>query len=119
MCIRDRRITRSGVILRRTSLDELPQLFNVVCGQMSLIGPRPLPLRDCALLQEMDDTAFARRHEVLPGLTGLWQVSGRSLVGVRQMIDLDCHYIDNWSLRLDLWILVKTLGILLARKGAF
>jgi len=116
---RDPRITRSGMILRQTSLDELPQLFNVVRGEMSLVGPRPLPLRDCALLRELDDAAFVRRHEVLPGLTGLWQVSGRSLLGVRQMLDLDCHYIDNWSLRLDCGILVKTLGILFARTGAF
>jgi lipopolysaccharide/colanic/teichoic acid biosynthesis glycosyltransferase len=116
---KDPRLTRLGPFLRRTSLDELPQLFNVVLGQMSLVGPRPLPLRDCSLLKERDGAAFNRRLKVLPGVTGLWQVSGRSLIGVDQMIHLDCHYVESWSLALDVWIILKTVGVLFGGKGAF
>src|SRR5262249_50870089 len=72
---RDPRVTRVGRLLRTTSLDELPQIFNVFMGDMSIVGPRPLPLRDCLLLKELDEARFARRLEILPGLTGVWQVS--------------------------------------------
>jgi exopolysaccharide biosynthesis polyprenyl glycosylphosphotransferase len=111
----DPRLTRVGGFLRRTSLDELPQLFNVLCGQMSLVGPRPLPLRDVDLMADW----HKRRHVVLPGLTGLWQVSGRSGLGFEDMIELDYRYIETWSLRGDLAILARTAGAVVARKGAY
>jgi lipopolysaccharide/colanic/teichoic acid biosynthesis glycosyltransferase len=99
------RLTRVGRFLQRTSLDELPQIVNVVSGRMSLVGPRPL------LEAYLDKYSpyHARRHEVRPGITGLAQVSGRKSVAYSQKLDLDVHYIDEWSLRLDLRILAKTL----------
>lgn len=113
---RDPRITRVGAFLRRTSLDELPQLFNVLSGEMSLVGPRPLPVRDVAKF----DSWHHIRHQVLPGITGLWQVSGRSDIdGFDDVARLDLHYIDNWSLNLDLDILMETLKIVVAGKGAY
>ncbi|MBU6229772.1 MAG: sugar transferase [Cyanobacteria bacterium REEB459] len=112
----DPRITRVGTWLRRTSLDELPQLINVLRGEMSLVGPRPLPLRDVARFHGWHHT----RHQVLPGITGLWQVSGRSDIdSFDDVVRLDLHYIDHWSLNLDLEILATTLGILLRGKGAY
>ncbi len=112
----DPRVTRVGKFLRRYSLDELPQLFNVLYGEMSLIGPRPLPTRDI--------DKFAERHfirqEVLPGITGLWQVSGRSdVLDFEQVINLDMRYIENWSLWLDLEILFKTIMVVLKKEGAY
>jgi exopolysaccharide biosynthesis polyprenyl glycosylphosphotransferase len=112
----DPRITWVGRLLRRTSLDELPQLFNVLCGQMSLVGPRPLPVRDVAKFDGWHNI----RHQVLPGVTGLWQISGRSDIDTfDDVARLDLHYIDNWSLNLDLEILTATLGIVLWGKGAY
>ena len=112
----DPRIIPIGHFLRRTSLDELPQLFNVLLGQMSLVGPRPLPLRDTAKFE----TWHHIRHQVLPGITGLWQVSGRSDIDdFDDAARLDLHYIDNWSLNLDLEILVETIKIVCLRKGAY
>ena len=112
----DPRITSVGRFLRRTSLDELPQLFNVLLGQMSLVGPRPLPLRDVAQFE----TWHHIRHQVLPGITGLWQVSGRSDIETfDDAARLDLHYIDNWSLNLDLEIMVATLRIVLTGLGAY
>ncbi len=112
----DPRITRVGRLLRRTSLDELPQLFNVLCGQMSLVGPRPLPVRDVAKFDGWHNI----RHQVLPGVTGLWQISGRSDIDTfDDVARLDLHYIDNWSLNLDLDIVTATLGIVLWGKGAY
>ena len=112
----DPRITAVGHLLRRTSLDELPQLFNVLLGQMSLVGPRPLPLRD---IQHFDPWHHIR-HQVLPGITGLWQISGRSdIESFDDAARLDLYYIDNWSLNLDLEIMVETLRIVLFRKGAY
>jgi exopolysaccharide biosynthesis polyprenyl glycosylphosphotransferase len=112
----DPRITSVGHLLRRTSLDELPQLFNILLGQMSLVGPRPLPLRDVAQF----DPWHHIRHQVLPGITGLWQVSGRSdIESFDDAARLDLHYIDNWSLNLDLEIMVETLRIILFGHGAY
>jgi len=114
----DPRVTRIGRLLRRTSLDELPQLFNVLQGHMSLVGPRPLPLRDCEQLQEIDGQQFQERHSVLPGITGPWQVGGRSAVGGDHMMQLDLEYIDTWSLWRDLRLLVRTIIAVASCRGA-
>ena len=111
----DPRITRVGRILRNTSIDELPQLVNVLKGEMSLIGPRPLPVRDFA---RFDQDRHRRRFSVIPGLTGLWQVSGRSSIGFEEWMELDLKYVDEWSLGLDLEILVRTIPAVLKRVGA-
>jgi exopolysaccharide biosynthesis polyprenyl glycosylphosphotransferase len=112
---RDPRMTRVGRLLRRYSLDELPQLFNVVLGQMSLVGPRPLPQRDFDQLEEW----HKKRYLVLPGLTGLWQVSGRSELDFDDLVRLDFLYLERWSVGLDLTILLKTIPAVLSRRGAF
>jgi exopolysaccharide biosynthesis polyprenyl glycosylphosphotransferase len=112
----DPRITGVGKFLRQTSLDELPQLFNILLGQMSLVGPRPLPLRDIAHFEPWHHI----RHQVLPGMTGLWQISGRSdIENFDDIARLDLHYIDNWSLNLDVEILLETIKIVLGRHGAY
>lgn len=112
----DPRVTKVGKILRQYSLDELPQLFNVLFGEMSLVGPRPLPLRDV----ERFSKDHLVRHEVLPGITGLWQVSGRSEIdNFEEVIQLDLNYIQNWSLGLDLKILLKTVMVVLQKTGAY
>jgi lipopolysaccharide/colanic/teichoic acid biosynthesis glycosyltransferase len=110
----DARVTRVGAVLRRTSLDELPQLLNVLGGSMSLVGPRPCLEWEA----EMFPPAYDARFEVLPGLTGLWQVSGRSTMGTLEMLDLDLRYVSTRSLRGDLGILVRTIPALLGRDGA-
>lgn len=116
----DPRVTRLGKLLRRTSLDELPQLFNVLQGHISLVGPRPLQLRDCALaLKKVNRNTLARRLTLMPGVTGLWQVSGRSDVAFDDMLNLDIHYVENWSLWLDLRILWQTVLIVTMGKGAY
>ncbi len=111
----DPRLTRVGRLLRRFSLDELPQLFNVVRGEMSLVGPRPLPMRDFEQLEEW----HKKRYLVLPGITGLWQVSGRSELDFDDLVRLDFLYLEQWSVLLDLSILLKTLPAVLSRRGAF
>jgi exopolysaccharide biosynthesis polyprenyl glycosylphosphotransferase len=112
----DPRITRLGKYLRRYSLDELPQLFNVLIGEMSLVGPRPLPVRD---VQKFSEHHFIR-HEVLPGITGLWQVSGRSnITDFEDVLRLDAFYMENWSLGLDLQIILRTFIVILQKKGAY
>lgn len=113
---RDPRITRFGSILRRTSLDELPQLLNVLMGDMSLVGPRPLPLRDVQLFSE---PWLMRRFSVKPGITGLWQVSGRSNTEFSQAIKLDLRYIDHWSLLMDMEILLRTFSAVFRGDGAY
>ncbi len=116
---RDPRVTRLGRFLRNYSLDELPQLINVLCGEMSLVGPRPLQLRDSEKLAALDPRAYARRLEVMPGLTGPWQVGGRSEVNYERMIELDIDYVENWSIGLDLKIIAKTFFVVLLRRGAY
>lgn len=112
----DPRIFPLGHFLRRTSLDEFPQLLNVLSGDMSLVGPRPLPLRD---VNHFDGWHHIR-HQVMPGITGLWQISGRSRIGdFNDVARLDLFYIDNWSINLDLDILVETLRIMIFSKGAY
>jgi exopolysaccharide biosynthesis polyprenyl glycosylphosphotransferase len=112
---RDPRVTPVGRILRRWSLDELPQLFNVLRGQMSLVGPRPLPQRD---YERLDDW-HRKRYLVLPGMTGLWQVSGRSELDFDELVRLDFLYLERWSVFLDLSIILKTLPAVLRSKGAW
>lgn len=111
----DPRVTRVGRTLRRFSIDELPQLLNVLRGEMSLVGPRPLPERDYALL----DDVHKKRYLVLPGMTGLWQVSGRSDAGFDELIRYDFSYIESWSIWLDLEILFRTIPTVLFRRGAW
>ena len=111
----DPRITRIGAILRKLSLDELPQLINVLSGDMSLVGPRPLSVRDATRIEEY---WHKRRFSIKPGMTCLWQISGRSNLSFEQWVDLDLKYIDNWSLRLDGWILLKTLPAVIKARGA-
>jgi exopolysaccharide biosynthesis polyprenyl glycosylphosphotransferase len=115
----DPRITTIGQFLRRTSIDELPQLFNVLQGQMSLVGPRPLQLRDYELAVALNTEHVVHRQSILPGLTGIWQVSGRSEIGFEQMLRLDTQYLAEWSLWLDLQILWRTVLILFTAKGAY
>jgi exopolysaccharide biosynthesis polyprenyl glycosylphosphotransferase len=111
----DPRVTGVGGFLRRWSLDELPQLVNVLRGEMSLVGPRPLPVRDFLRMEEEDK----RRLGAIPGMTGYWQVSGRSNLTFEDMVRLDLHYVENWSLSFDLKIILKTLGAVLRREGAY
>jgi exopolysaccharide biosynthesis polyprenyl glycosylphosphotransferase len=111
----DPRVTRVGALLRRTSLDELPQLFNVLRGEMSLVGPRPLPVEEA---QQLDGAALDRVH-VAPGITGLWQVSGRSDLTYADLQHLDSVYVRSWSLMWDLRILLATPAAVLARRGAY
>jgi lipopolysaccharide/colanic/teichoic acid biosynthesis glycosyltransferase len=110
---RDARITRIGAVLRRFSLDELPQLINVLKGDMSLVGPRPL------LGWEMPENDMKARSAVKPGITGLWQVSGRSNLSFEQMLALDLEYVRNRSLRLDIDILLRTLPAVIRSVGAY
>jgi exopolysaccharide biosynthesis polyprenyl glycosylphosphotransferase len=112
---RDPRVTPLGRLLRRTSLDELPQLFNVLRGEMSLVGPRPLPTRD---VSRFNEGRLMRRFSVMPGLTCLWQIGGRSEVDFDEWLALDLDYIDNWSLRLDFLILLRTIPAVIRGTGA-
>ena len=111
----DPRVTPVGRFLRKTSLDELPQLWNVVRGEMSLVGPRSLPMRDVSNFAEL---SLVRRFSVKPGMTGLWQVSGRSDTSFDGWVKLDLYYIDQWSLLMDLRILLRTLPAVLRGSGA-
>lgn len=112
----DDRVTAVGAVLRRLSVDELPQLFNVLRGEMSLVGPRPLLLRD---MKRFPAGRPMRRFDMKPGLTGLWQVSGRSLLSDEERIRLDIEYVERWNLWLDIDILLRTPRVVLSGKGAF
>ncbi len=112
----DPRVTKIGKILRRLSIDELPQLFNVLVGDMSLVGPRPLPVRD---FDKFDENWTRRRFSVRPGITCIWQTSGRSDISFEQWMKLDLKYIDNWSLLLDIKILTKTIPAVIKGSGAY
>ncbi len=111
----DPRVTRVGRTLRRFSLDEVPNVLNVLRGEMSLVGPRPLPIRDYARLEPW----HRRRSNVLPGMTGLWQIAGRSNLPFDDLVRLDFYYLENWSLWLDVTILAKTMPAVFARRGAY
>jgi len=113
---KDPRVTGFGAWLRRSSIDEFPQLINVLLGQMSLVGPRPLPVYE---VDNFELTAHRRRLSMKPGLTCLWQISGRNTVkDFADWVKLDVQYIDNWSLGLDLSILIRTVPLVLGGKGA-
>ncbi|MBV8079054.1 MAG: exopolysaccharide biosynthesis polyprenyl glycosylphosphotransferase [Actinobacteria bacterium] len=112
---RDPRVTRVGRVLRRYSIDEMPNVLNVLRGEMSLVGPRPLPLRDYARLEPW----HRRRSNVLPGMTGLWQIAGRSDLSFDDLVRLDFYYLENWSLWIDVTILLKTVPAVLASRGAY
>jgi exopolysaccharide biosynthesis polyprenyl glycosylphosphotransferase len=111
----DPRVTGVGRFLRRWSIDESPQLVNVLKGEMSLVGPRPLPVRDFLRMEE----SHKGRLGAVPGMTGYWQTSGRSDLSFEEMVRLDLYYIENWSLSFDLKIILKTLGAVLRREGAY
>jgi exopolysaccharide biosynthesis polyprenyl glycosylphosphotransferase len=111
----DPRITPLGKLLRKYSLDELPQIVNVLLGDMSLVGPRPLPLDQV----EQDDLKQIKRLEVRPGITGLWQVRGRSDLPFHQLIKWDTWYVNNWSFMLDIEILTETIPVVIKGKGAY
>jgi lipopolysaccharide/colanic/teichoic acid biosynthesis glycosyltransferase len=112
---RDPRVTSVGAFLRRSSLDELPQLFNVLRGDMSLVGPRPALPYEAELFEDRYRTRFMAK----PGITGLWQVSGRSNTDYRRRVAIDVCYVRNQSVLLDIWILLKTTLVVLGRRGAY
>jgi exopolysaccharide biosynthesis polyprenyl glycosylphosphotransferase len=112
---KDPRVTPVGRVLRRASLDEIPNVLNVLRGEMTLVGPRPLPLRDYEQLEAW----HRKRYLVLPGMTGLWQISGRSSLSFDDLVRLDFYYLDNWSIWLDITILAKTIPAVVARRGAY
>ncbi|MFC5649864.1 sugar transferase [Paenibacillus solisilvae] len=111
----DPRITKVGKFIRKTSIDELPQLWNVIRGDMSIVGPRPPLSREVAEYTSYDKL----RLRVTPGCTGLWQVSGRNNLNFNEMVELDLKYVQQRSIRLDLFIILKTVGILFGSKNAF
>jgi exopolysaccharide biosynthesis polyprenyl glycosylphosphotransferase len=111
----DPRVTSVGALLRRFSIDEVPQVWNVLRGEMSLVGPRPLPLRDYQQLEGW----HLKRYLVLPGLTGLWQISGRSDLSFDDLVRLDFYYLENWSIWLDVAILARTIPAVIAGRGAY
>jgi len=113
---RDPRVTRTGRVLRRLSLDEVPQLFNVLRGEMSLVGPRPLILPES---QALEEDWHERRLDLRPGLTGPWQVSGRSDIPFQEMVRFDYQYVAGWSLARDIEILLATIPAVLSGRGAY
>ncbi len=117
----DPRLTRVGKFIRKYSIDELPQLFNVLKGDMSLVGPRPLPPSDFAKVKGSPEfwSRIQERAKVKPGMTGLWQISGRSYIGFQEMVLLDLYYVENQSLLFDMEILLETIPVVLFGKGAY
>ncbi len=111
----DPRLTSAGRFLRKTSLDELPQIFNILCGTMTLVGPRPIIGEE----KKRYGRYFREYCEVYPGLTGLWQISGRNNTTYAQRVAFDHYYINNWSFWLDLWIIAKTLPVTIRGNGAY
>jgi exopolysaccharide biosynthesis polyprenyl glycosylphosphotransferase len=111
----DPRVTRVGRVLRRLSFDEVPNVINVLRGEMSLVGPRPLPIRDYDRLEPW----HRRRYNVLPGVTGLWQIAGRSDLTFDDLVRLDFYYLENWSIWLDVTIIFKTPFVVFAQRGAY
>ena len=111
----DPRVTSIGHLLRKTSLDELPQLWNVFCGEMSLVGPRPIVDAEIKKYGE----AYRCYSKVLPGITGLWQVSGRNNTTYEERVAFDDYYVRHWSLWMDTYILLKTVRVVLLREGAY
>ena len=111
----DPRVTRMGKWMRKYSMDELPQFINVLVGDMSMVGPRPLPIDQI----HKEDLRQLRRLEVRPGMTGLWQIRGRSDVSFKRLIRWDIWYIGNWSFWLDLNILIQTIPVVIKGKGAY
>jgi lipopolysaccharide/colanic/teichoic acid biosynthesis glycosyltransferase len=110
----DPRITKVGALLRRMHLDELPQLVNVLKGEMSLVGPRPFQARDSEKLQKLDPVAFVRRLEFPPGVTGAWQVGRANPLDSENLLDFDLDYVQNWTLGRDLVLIARTMGMVLA-----
>jgi Undecaprenyl-phosphate galactose phosphotransferase WbaP len=111
----DPRVTRIGKFLRRTSFDEFPQLINILKGEMSLVGPRPIVDEEVEKYGE----DYHRIFSVKPGLTGLWQVSGRSDTDYAERVSFDTYYLQSWSVWLDIWVLFKTFGVVIKGKGAY
>ena len=111
----DPRVTKIGKFLRKTSLDEIPQIWNIIKGDMSFVGPRPVTNEELEKYSDAADYVLS----VTPGLSGMWQTSGRSDTGYEERISLDSYYIQNWSIWLDIWIIVKTIWIVLVGKGAY
>ena len=111
----DPRVTRMGTFLRKTSLDELPQLINVVMGGMSLVGPRPIVAEEIEKYGEV----YGEYCRVKPGITGLWQISGRNDTSYEERVAYDHYYINNWSVWMDLWILGRTVPVVLSGYGAY
>jgi lipopolysaccharide/colanic/teichoic acid biosynthesis glycosyltransferase len=111
----DPRVTHVGRLLRRLSIDEIPNVLNVLRGEMSLVGPRPLPVRDFDRLEQW----HRRRYNILPGMTGLWQVAGRSDLTFDDLVRLDFYYLENWSIWLDVTILFKTPLAVFSQRGAY
>lgn len=112
----DPRITNIGIFLRKSSLDELPQLINVLKGEMSIVGPRPILPEE---IKFFDAQQLKSYYSVKPGITGLWQVSGRNNISFKGRVDLDTKYINNWSIRNDIAIMLKTVAVVIKRKGAY
>lgn len=113
--VNDPRVTKFGKILRKTSLDELPQLLNILLGQMSFVGPRPVTNEELEKYGQYANYVLS----VTPGLSGMWQISGRSETGYEERIAYDTYYIQNWSVWLDIWIIIKTIWVVINGKGAY
>jgi lipopolysaccharide/colanic/teichoic acid biosynthesis glycosyltransferase len=111
----DPRVSKFGRFIRRTSIDELPQLFNVLVGDMSLVGPRPIIQVELEHYGDRGASFLALK----PGLTGLWQISGRSNISYDNRVKMDIYYVENWSMWLDITILLKTVAVVLLRRGAY